>query len=130
MQLIVRLRKYSLGRVNYVESVHWQHGLVLDDDYNGRALLEYVNNDIRITVRAPYPERFLAMLTSEVKYLVESFWEGLRCVVMVPCIEPCGMNKPGSGLYDVRSLIESKKEGYLKFPCPNCNKLQEIDSPE
>ena len=36
--------------------------------------------------RAPYPERFLAMLTEEVKYLVESFWEGLRCDVMVPCI--------------------------------------------
>ncbi|MFH1908461.1 MAG: COR domain-containing protein, partial [Chloroflexota bacterium] len=98
-QLIVRLHKYSLGRVNYNDSVHWQRGLILDDDYNGRALLEHAGNDVRITVRAPYPERVLAMLTSEVKYLVESFWEGLRCEVMVPCIEPCGRQAAGTGLF-------------------------------
>jgi hypothetical protein len=126
-QLIVRLHKYSLGRENYHNSIHWQRGLVLDDDYNGRALLEHVGNDVRITVRAPYPERFLVMLTGEVKYLVESFWEGLRCDVMVPCVEPCGRNMPGIGLYDVRSLIESKHEGHLEFPCPTCNKWQYID---
>ncbi len=38
-QLIVRLHKYSLGRVDYNDSVHWQRGLVLDDEYNGRAFL-------------------------------------------------------------------------------------------
>ena len=70
-QLIVRLHKYSLGRVHYNDSVHWQRGLVLDDDYNGRALLENIGNDVRITVRAPFPERFLAMLTAEVKYLLK-----------------------------------------------------------
>jgi Leucine-rich repeat (LRR) protein len=125
-QLIVRLHKYSLGRVNYCDSVHWQRGLVLDDDYNGRALLEYVGNDVRITVRAPYPERFLAMLTEEVKYLVESFWEGLRCDVMVPCIEPCGRNTPGTGLFQVEKLIKSKKNS-LKYPCPVCDEWQDID---
>ena len=41
-QLIVRLHKFSLGRANYDESVHWQRGLVLDDDYNGLALLEHI----------------------------------------------------------------------------------------
>ncbi len=89
-QLIVRLHKFSLGRVRHNDSLHWQRGLILDDDYNGRALLEHKGNDVHITVRAPYPEFFLAMLTSEVKYLVESFWEGLNCDVMVPCITPCG----------------------------------------
>ncbi len=100
-QVCRRLHKHSLGRANYDESVHWQRGLVLDGDYNGLALLEHIGNDVRITVRAPYPERFLAMLTSEVKYLVESFWEGLRCDVMVPCITPCGINEPGTGLFEV-----------------------------
>jgi len=127
-QLIVRLNKYSLGRSNYNDSIHWQRGLVLDDDYNGRALLEHIGNDVRITVRAPYPERFLAMLTSEIKYLIESFWEGLSCDVMVPCVEPCGRKIPGTGLYSVRNLIESKREGQPKYPCPNCNKWQDIDT--
>ena len=127
-QLIVRLHKYSLGRVNYKESVHWQRGLVLDDDYNGRALLEHVGNDVRITVRAAYPERFLSVLTSEVKYLVDSFWNGLRCDVMVPCTTPCGRSAPGTGLYDVRMLIESKQRGRPEYPCAVCNTWQDIDT--
>lgn len=127
-QLIVRLHKYSLGRVNYYDSVHWQRGLVLDDDYNGRALLEYKGNDVHITVRAPYPERFLAMLTSEVKYLVENFWQGLRCQIMVPCVNPCGKNEPGTGLYQVDKLIDSKRKSRPDFPCPVCNEWQNIDA--
>ncbi len=123
-QLIVRLHKYSLGRAAYADSVHWQRGLVLDDYYNGRALLEHKGNDVHITVRAPYPERFLALLTEEVKYLVESFWEGLRCDVMVPCLNP----EPCIGLFEVRKLIENKKRGRPESPCPVCNEWQNIDS--
>lgn len=126
-QLIVRLHKYSLGRVNHNDSVHWQRGLVLDDDYNGHALLEHIGNNVHITVRAPYPERFLAMLTGEVKYLVESFWEGLHCDVMVPCIDPCGREAPGTGLFEVEKLIESKRKKRPDYPCPVCDEWQHID---
>ncbi len=122
-QLIVRLHKYSLGRANYNDSVHWQRGLVLDNAYNGCAFLEHKGNDIHITVRAPYPERFLAMLTEEVKYLVESFWEGLRCDVTVPCLNP----KPCLGLFEVAKLIENKRRNRPEQPCPICNKWQGID---
>jgi len=128
-QLIVRLHKYSLGRADYHQSVHWQRGLMVDDDYNGRALLEHIGNDIRITVRAAYPERFLSALTSEVKWLVESFWEGLRCEVMVPCAEPCGKNQPGLGLFEVEKLIASKRKGRHEYPChvAGCDQWQDID---
>ncbi|MEP6517876.1 COR domain-containing protein [Microcoleus vaginatus] len=128
-QLIVRLHKYSLGRCNYEKSIHWQRGLMLDNDYNGRALLEYVNTDVKITVRAAYPERFLSYLTEEIKWLVENFWEGLRCNVMVPCIAPCGMNAPGNGLFEVEKLIESKKKNRHEYPCPisGCGEWQNID---
>jgi hypothetical protein len=128
-QLIVRLHKYSLGRNNYNNSVHWQRGLMLDNDYNGRALLEHVGTDVKITVRAAYPERFLAYLTEEVKWLVESFWEGLNCNIMVPCIAPCGMETPGHGLFEVQKLIESKKKNRPEFPCPisGCDEWQNID---
>ncbi|MEG5172578.1 leucine-rich repeat domain-containing protein [Microcoleus sp. B3-D7] len=128
-QLIVRLHKYSLGRCNYEKSIHWQRGLMLDNDYNGRALLEYVNTDVKITVRAAYPERFLSYLTEEIKWLVENFWEGLRCNVMVPCIAPCGKNAPGNGLFEVEKLIESKKKNRHEYPCPisGCGEWQNID---
>ena len=110
-QLIVRLHKFSLGRDDFNASVHWQRGLVLDDDYNGRALLEHIGNDVRITVRAAYPGNLLAVLTREVKWLVENFWEGLRCEVMVPCMEPCGKKFPGTGLFEVQKLIAFKRQG-------------------
>lgn len=126
-QLIVRLHKYSLGRVNYEESVHWQRGLVLVDDYGARALLEYAWNDVRITVRSPYPERFLAALTYEVKWLVENFWAGLRCDVMVPCIAPCGTKVAGTGLFEVEKLIESKRRNRPDYPCPVCSEWQNIE---
>ncbi len=129
-QLIVRLHKYSLGRENYEESVHWQRGLMLDDSYNGRALLEYIGTDVKITVRAAYPEFYLFELTKEVDWLVEHFWEGLRCDTMVPCTGPCGLGKPGLGLFEVKKLIESKRQGMSKFPCmvSGCNQWLDIDS--
>ena len=127
-QLIVRLHRYSLGRVNYANSVHWQRGLILEDEYKSRAFLEHVNKDIRITVRSPFPDGFLGMLTREVKFLVESFWEGLRCDVMVPCIEPCGRGAPGTGLFEVEKLISSKQKGKPEFPCGICGEWQDITS--
>jgi len=127
-QLIVRLHKFSLGREDHRKSVHWQRGLVLDDFYNGRALLEHVSKDIRIIVRAPYPERFLSVLTSEVKWLVENFWAGLRCNVMVPCLKPCGKGMPGTGLFEVEKLIESKRRYRMEYPCPICDEWQNIEA--
>ncbi len=122
-QLIVRLHKYSLGRVNYNDSVHWQRGLVLDANYNGRALLRHIGNDVHITVRAAFPERFLGMLTEEVKYLVESFWEGLRCDVTVPCI----VTPECKGSFEVSKLIENKRRNRNEQPCPICNEWQSIE---
>jgi len=128
-QLIVRLHKYSLGRDNYEKSIHWQRGLMLDDDYNGRALLEQLGSNIRITVRAAYPEFFLYELTKEVQSLVNSFWKGLRCEVMVPCLAPCGTHKPGTGLFSVQKLKESRKKGRNEYPCrvSGCDEWQCID---
>jgi hypothetical protein len=123
-QLIVRLHKYSLGRADYNASAHWQRGLVLEDEYKSRAFLEHVGNDVRITVRSPYPEGLLSILTREVKFLVESFWESLRCDVMVPCLNP----KPCNGLMGIENLIKFKSEGHSKYPCPVCNTWQNIDA--
>jgi len=127
-QLIVRLHKFSFGRLNQGQGIQWQRGMVLVDEYGATALLELIAYDIRITVRAPYPERFLSILTHEVKSLVESSrrWEGIRCNVMVPCIEPCGMNAPGTGLYEVEKLYESKRNR-PEYPCTVCGNWQNID---
>ncbi|MEM7648126.1 MAG: COR domain-containing protein [Cyanobacteria bacterium P01_A01_bin.70] len=131
-RLIARLHKYSLGRNDYAQSVHWQRGLMLDDSYNGRALLRYIGNDVHITVRAAYPDFFLYELTKDVQELVENpdqGWAGLRCDVMVPCIEPCGLKQPGRGMFEVGKLKESKRRNRAEYPCnaADCDEWQSID---
>jgi len=126
-QLIVRLHKYSLGRADYRASVHWQRGLILEDDTGARAFLEHIGNDVRISVRSPYPERFLAVLTYEVKYLVESFWKGMRCEVTVPCLTRRQDGEPCGGRFEVGKLIENKKRNRPEQPCPVCNEWQSIE---
>ena len=126
-QLIVRLHKYSLGRADYANSVHWQRGLALEDDTGARAFLEHIGNDVRITVRSPYPERFLSALTYEVKWLVESFWKGMRCEVTVPCLTKRLDGSRCIGLFEVGKLIENKKRNRPEQPCPICNEWQSIE---
>jgi Leucine-rich repeat (LRR) protein len=127
-QLIVRLHKYSLGRENVGDSVHWKRGLLVEDDTGARGFLEHVGNDIRITVRSPYPQRFLAALTYEVQWLVTAFWGGLRCEVTVPCLATEIGGKTCNGLFEVSKLLESKKRNHPEQPCPRCNTWQSIDS--
>lgn len=126
-QLIVRLHRYSMGRNDFRKNLHWQRGVVLEDSYNGMALLEHVGNDVKVTVRAPYPQHFIGVLTSEVKWLVENFWRGIRCHVMIPCVKPCGLGIPGTGLFEIKKLVEAKKRGMQNYPCHACDEWQEID---
>ncbi|MBN9121985.1 MAG: leucine-rich repeat domain-containing protein [Planctomycetes bacterium] len=125
-QLIVRLHRYSLGRADYARSVHWQQGVVLEDTYGSRALLEQVENDIRVTVRAPFPDRFLAVLTEEVKALVESFWEELQCNVTVPCLNPLKWEPPCHGTFKVAKLMESSARHRDVQECKVCEVDQDI----
>jgi hypothetical protein len=37
------------------------------------------------------------------------------------------MKTPGTGLYEVQRLIESKKRGRPEYPCPVCNDWQDVD---
>ncbi len=45
----------------------------------------------------------------------------------MPCIEPCGKEAPGTGLFEVQKLIESKKRRRPEYPCSVCNEWQGID---
>ncbi|MFT5465988.1 MAG: GTPase SAR1 family protein [Verrucomicrobiales bacterium] len=121
-RLIVRLHRYSLGRSDYDKSRHWKTGMILDDDFNGRAFVEDIAGDIHVTVRAAYPDRFLGNVCGEIDWLVNSFWKGLDCRQSVPCESPC------KGLHEIRALVETKREGIPKVRCGVCEKFYEIDS--
>jgi hypothetical protein len=121
-QLIVRLHRYSLGWADYRRAVHWSAGMVLDDRYNGTALLRVEGSQLEVRVRAAYPSFFLHQLTEEVCWLIESFWKGLDARRKVPCPREC------SGLFDLEHLLESKEQGRPEQSCPVCNGWQRIDS--
>lgn len=121
-RLLVRFHRYSLGRDNYEKSVHWQHGIVLDAGYNGRALVERQDNHIFVTVRAAYPENFLSVITDTIKHMIERSWDGLSCEITVPCI-----HKPCQGLLLISQLIDSKQKGRTEHNCPTCNNDNNID---
>jgi Leucine-rich repeat (LRR) protein len=121
-QLIVRFHPYSMGRHDYTRSRHWQQGLLLDDEYNGRVLLEQIGNDIHITVRAAYPERFLHMVSREIKCLVEQGWKGLDCRIAVPCPRSC------KGLFEIDALINARRKNRSEYPCNICGEWVNIDS--
>jgi Leucine-rich repeat (LRR) protein len=127
-QLIVRLHRYSLGRRNFADSRHWQKGVLLDDGYHGRAMVELEGNNIRISAFAAYPVLLMHTITEEIRWLVARFWKGLTCEIMVPCAEPCGRGQPGTGLFSVEKLMTSRSRGE-SFPCsmPNCSEWQSID---
>ncbi|NTW54860.1 MAG: hypothetical protein HGB15_08930 [Chlorobaculum sp.] len=128
-RLIVRLHKYSLGRANHNESVHWQRGLVLEDDTGARAFLEHIDNDVRITVRSPFAARFLSALTYEVKWLVEEpdqGWKGMRCEVTVPCLTTGSDGQRCNGLFNVKDLIDDLGEKRPEQKCYVCKKWHKI----
>lgn len=129
--LIVRLHRFSLGKTRFEDSLHWQNGLLLEDGYNGRALIELVaGNDIQVTVRAAYPEYLLRFLTREVKSVVEEGWEGLRCDIMVPCVKPCGMGQAGTSHFSISKLMKRKQSQKSEISCfhPDCEADQDIDT--
>ena len=121
-RLIVRLHRYSLGRMNYFNSRHWKTGLILDDDFNGRAFIEELAGDVYVSVRAAYPDGFLGSLCGEVRSLVDQFWKGLDCRLSVPCHAPC------KGLHELELLVETRRRGIAETLCSVCRKFHEIDS--
>ena len=122
-RLIVRLHRYSLGRNDYHLSRHWKTGMILDDNFNGRAFIEEIGGDIYVTVRAAYPFRFLSHLSYEIQWLVEHFWKGLDARLFVPCeTEGC------KGLLELGEIMDFKGAGMPKVRCSVCQKFHEIDS--
>jgi len=121
-RLIVRLHRYSLGRKNYYLSRHWKNGMLLDDGFNGRALIEEIAGDVYITVRAAYPTGFLGHLCAEVSWLVKNFWKGLDPRQYLPCPTPdC------KGLLERDEIIAYKNRRGSEVRCAVCRNFHNID---
>jgi Leucine-rich repeat (LRR) protein len=123
-QLIVRFHRFSLGRHDYRASVHWQGGIVLDDGYNGRALVSVDRNKVSVQVRAAYPQFFLHRITQDIQEHISTFWRGLDVQIMLPCL---GQECDGLGLFDIAKLTTSRQMGRGDYPCQRCPQWLNID---
>ncbi|MBF0380416.1 MAG: leucine-rich repeat domain-containing protein [Magnetococcales bacterium] len=122
-RLIARLHRFSLGKQDYKKSCHWKNGMILENGIHGRALVEEINSDIHITVRAAYPEYFLNHICYEIDSLFASFWLGLDASLSIPCQQDgC------AGVLKWQKIINDKKEGLPKTSCNACETYYEIDT--
>ena len=123
--LIVRFHPYSLGQADIRDSVHWLHGMVLEDSYQGRALIEAKGDQIWVTVCGVSPGFLLYRLTEEIRQVVQ-LWEGFRVSVKVPC-RTCPPGARNRGLFEIRLLMRVREEE-AEIRCLTCGESQRIDA--
>lgn len=127
-QLIVRFHRFSLGRSDFRAGVHWRSGMVLDNSYNGRALITIERNRVTVRVRAAYPQFLLHQVTDDIRQHLQGFWKGLEGRIKVPCGGRCPVGRPGTGLFDIDKLAKSREQQRDEFPCMECGEWQNIDA--
>jgi hypothetical protein len=123
-RLIARFHPYSLGQSDVRDSVHWLGGMVLQDSYQGRALIEARDNLIWVTVRGVSPGFLLYRLTDEIRQVVDD-WKGFQVTVKVPC-RTCPPGRRDRGLFAIRLLLRIR-ESRADLHCLSCGEPQRID---
>jgi hypothetical protein len=127
-QLLVRFHRFSLGRIDHRDSVHWANGFLLDDGHNGRALVFKDSQGIVVSVKGAYPEFFVDRLTTDIVRHVSNFWPGLSTAIMLTCHDACLKGQSGNGLFEVTKLKISRANGHVEYPCPACPAWVNIDT--
>jgi hypothetical protein len=129
-RLITWFHRFSLGSADYDRSIHWSGGMVLDDGYNGRALISVDGDQLSITVKAAYPTYLCKLISNDIRSLVRD-WKGLTARILVPCADQCaqpGELWSGSTQFDVSRLQEMKSKRVIEDYCRACYKAVSIDS--
>jgi hypothetical protein len=113
-RLIVRLHRYSLGAGDFTKAVHWQTGLRLRDPLLGEALITHAGATIRVETWGTRPDWFAQQIVGDIQRICDDFWEQLATERYVTCIEPCGLDKPGTALLPLADVLNNK---YPTFQC-------------
>lgn len=130
-QLITWFHRYSLGNSDYDQSLHWAHGMVIDDGYNGRALVEIDDREqtISVTVKAHYPTYLCKLIANDICNQV-SHWKGLTASIFIPCADQCvspGRQWSGTTQFDSAMLFALKNRNRYEIDCATCYERIAID---
>ena len=106
---------------------HWQRGMFLQHDGHGQALLELRGRELRITVRAPWPDYFMSILRFTLERLIGERWSGLRHTFSVPCPTTHQSGDCCSGRFPLDYLYASKSRSRVTVECHECYEERDVD---
>ncbi|MCD0443908.1 ADP-ribosylation factor-like protein [Glycomyces sp. A-F 0318] len=127
-RLIVRLHRFSLGRADHAQSLHWTGGLVADHGLHGRALIELGRNQVAVTVKAAFPLYLLNLIVEDIEAHVREFWQGVKVHNLVGCGDSCvDPGRSRRGRWELERLINRRLKGKAEITCPACDEDASID---
>jgi GTPase SAR1 family protein len=122
-RLIVRNHWNSLGSADIRKAMHWRSGVVLQNRYGARALVEMQGTGISICTRGNDAGGYLVQLLEGVRDLVCDFWPGLETQILLPCPNPsCRLARQ----FDLDKLHQRLKMGKTTAECQSCYTSIEI----
>ena len=109
------------------ERWHWRSGMFLRNQGHGEALLELRGREFLITVRATWPNYFMAILQHTLETLIKERWPGLDKEFRVPCRGQTGNGKRCDGGFRLEALWQFRARRIVEIPCQSCYAVQQID---
>lgn len=108
--------------------LHWQRGMFLAHGDHGTALLELLDNEFIITVRAPWPNYFMSLLRFTLVKLIEERWPGLSFELSVPCPYARDPHIQCTGRFPLRSLsrLRNGSHSVMCLTCLNSTELERL----
>ena len=119
--MIVRTHYYATP-----ERWQWKYGMFLRYNSHGEGLLELRGRELFITVRAEWPNYFIAILQDTMERLIKERWEGLQWEFAVPCKGVMQNKRQCSGRFVLKSLYDIQAKGGNTIWCQTCITEQNI----
>jgi internalin A len=112
----------------FAKGIHWRRGVLLaHEPYGSEALFEMLDaSRLSLTVRAPSPDHFFAILRDSLEYLIERRWPGLTYDYVVPCPTVHDDGRRCEGEFEFRFLTRYRERGRDTMECRNCMEYQSI----
>jgi internalin A len=120
-RFIVRNHWLSLGADDIDRALHWRGGVVLQDRYGARALVELQRDGISVVARGPHPAGLVNGILESVRELVADFWPGLTTKILIPCSE---CHEPR--IFDLDRLYDRLRLGRSTAECPRCYETVQV----
>jgi hypothetical protein len=119
--LTVRNHRFESG-------MYWRSGVFFRHErYESEALFELVERHrLALTVQAPSPDYFFAILRDSLEELITLRWPGLSYELAVPCPSLQATGKRCTGQFKFTLLQRRRERGSVQIECSECDESYDI----